>query len=185
MLRNQFNSVELIVKGDFEIVADRSLIVSIGFNLMTNSLAAIRERQPQERWIRWTLDSRNRTAVCEDSAGGFEPDCLSSIQETKPFSGFHGGTGLGIQLVRECAARLGGGVQFSNGRNGAKVSLFFPSFNPASEQKKIFAPGWLALTTHPGASAHHFVAVRFKVKSNVSLMILSAVSDLKMLPEPY
>lgn len=63
----------------------------------------------------------------EDTGGGIEEDLLDQIFEplfsTKRESG---GSGLGLSIVKRIMEQLGGSIDVSNGRSGAKFTLSFP-----------------------------------------------------------
>lgn len=118
-LGSSLRSIAVIVEGECDCVADRSVVSPIVYNLMSNAIAAIDRAQPTERWIRWTLEPK--LVTCDDSGGGFSNTALDHARRGIPHSDFHDGNGLGLEIVRDGVARLGGTVEFENGPLGARV----------------------------------------------------------------
>jgi signal transduction histidine kinase len=116
--------VKIVVESDLEFNCDRSQITAILSNLLSNSLFAFSKNQIEAREIRIvSRKGRLRGFSYIDNAGGFSQSALEFLRRGDKFT--NEGSGMGLQIVRECAENLGAEVEFENAEHGAKVVFKF------------------------------------------------------------
>lgn len=124
LLQNQLNGVDLEIKGDLEIPADRALLYSVLLSVFMNSIDQFRRNKSPNPKILVEFED----ALCRitDTGGGFDPVTLKTLttdgrsRTTKAF-----GSGVGLYLVSNAMSELGGQATFKNSSSGAVVELHF------------------------------------------------------------
>jgi signal transduction histidine kinase len=130
-----FPPVQEILEAPDQVHADRSLVVQIMLNLLTNARDAIQELNPPSPQIRLTLRAAESGLLAlsiTDNGIGIAPDRLVAIfsygQTSKPT-----GHGFGLHNAANAARAQGGRlVAHSPGENqGATFTLYLPIARPA------------------------------------------------------
>lgn len=115
--------VDFMVSGDLNFYCDRSIVTSLFSNLINNSLNQFKKKLCKTRRIEITVETRQDKTVIiyKDNGGGFSPQAMQSINKQQPYS--IEGSGIGLQLIRECVSKLNGSVGFDNFENGARTTV--------------------------------------------------------------
>lgn len=100
--------VQLLVQRDFEFHGSASLLVFVLFNLLKNSLHAV--KAAGKGGIEIVLDRRGASGVLRftDTASGIAPDVLPRIFETYYTTKAKSGAGIGLPFCRRVATTFGG-----------------------------------------------------------------------------
>lgn len=106
------------------VVGDRTWIQRALDNLVKNSIDALGEHQGEIR-IRVAAENESVMLEVEDTAGGVVESQLSDLFKPQ-FSTTSSGSGLGLALVSQVAARCHGDVTAHNGDSGLVVRMVLP-----------------------------------------------------------
>lgn len=118
--------VDFFVSGDINFYCDRSLVTSIFSNLIGNTLNQFKKKLWKTRCIEIKVEKNAQDTISLtylDTGGGFSTNAIQAINQLQPYS--TEGSGIGLQLVRECVGKLNGSVVFDNFGNGARAVMLF------------------------------------------------------------
>lgn len=93
-------------------------LVTITGNLLDNAFDAATSSEARRVWADFSVVDSDVVISVADSGPGIDPDHLEDFMRmgasTKPASATAGGRGLGLALVRQAVARLGGSLEVDN-----------------------------------------------------------------------
>lgn len=122
-------NITLEVTGDGEVFSEKSLLKSILFNVLMNSIQAFRKNPsttPKIQIRHFSNHSAFTQVEIVDNAGGYPVEVLNSLSSNKTD---HLNAGMGLFLILTGMQSLGGSAEFANDGPGAIVKLNFQKQN--------------------------------------------------------
>jgi two-component system CAI-1 autoinducer sensor kinase/phosphatase CqsS len=131
--RGERDKISVAVHGDFEFHGSRALLVYVLFNLLKNSLYAIKAAGKGEITVTITAGEPSNTLVFTDTAMGIPAEALPRIFDTFFTTKKTAGAGIGLAFCRRAIASFGGrmGCASVEGQY-ATFTLEFPAVTPAA-----------------------------------------------------
>jgi two-component system, CAI-1 autoinducer sensor kinase/phosphatase CqsS len=133
--------VSLIIESDFNFYGSEPLFIFVIFNLLKNSLYAMKAVNKGDICITISADANGTTLRFTDTASGIAPSVLKRIFDTFYTTKQSAGTGIGLAFCRRAVKSFGGEMRCDS------IEGKYTTFT------LIFAPG----KTAPGAKARPLV----------------------------
>jgi signal transduction histidine kinase len=124
LLQNQLRGIALDIRGDLELRADRALLYSVMMSLFMNAADQLRKSKVEQPVI--VIEFENGLCRISDNGGGFDSSVLRDlVNDGRAATTKSHGSGMGLFLVTNALAELGGRASFKNSGQGAVVELKF------------------------------------------------------------
>jgi two-component system, CAI-1 autoinducer sensor kinase/phosphatase CqsS len=126
--------VSLIIESDFNFYGSSTLFVFVIFNLLKNSLYAIKAVNRGDINIHISAESSHHILRFTDTASGISPSVLKHIFDTFYTTKQSAGTGIGLAFCRQTIESFGGEMQCESieGKHTTFVLSFAPDGTAAS-----------------------------------------------------
>ena len=119
--------VEIVVERDEEVFVVEGELIQVLLVLLNNARDALKERDPEEKWIKITIDIHDdkRVIEVEDSGGGIDEQDIEKVFEPYFTTKFESqGVGIGLYMSKMIVEEsLGGKLIVENTVHGAKFSI--------------------------------------------------------------
>lgn len=126
ILSKRLHAVRIESRGDCMVRGTEDLLTSVFLNILVNSIDAFRVGRVKQPFMRFEMSERK--IVIEDNGPGFPTEVLKRIRRQGFAPATQEGSGLGLFLIREGLASLGGRLQIENRpEGGARIEIHFSS----------------------------------------------------------
>jgi len=111
--------IHLDTTQDMMIYGNENEFKHIFLNLISNSKYAFIHKNIQKRDITISIDSKSKTLIFQDNAGGIDPNILKNLFDKRTTTKDDEGTGMGLYMSQQIAKKHNGILSAYNTEDGA------------------------------------------------------------------